>query len=69
MYTGLDSFNAISLATVMRHMADTRGKTILATVHQPSPDVLACFHSIVLLAEGRIVFCGTPQDALDFFQE
>nr|QEO19125.1 scarlet [Limnogonus franciscanus] len=67
--TGLDSFNAIALATVMRHMADSRSKTILATVHQPSPDVLASFHSIILLAEGSIVFCGTPQDALDFFQE
>lgn len=49
--------------------ARPRGKTILCTIHQPSSDLLGRFHRIMLVANGRIAFIGTPEDALLFFRQ
>lgn len=70
--TGLDSYSALQLVDLMQGMASRprgRGKTILCTIHQPSSDLLARFHRIMLVADGRIAFIGKPEDALLFFRE
>ncbi|KAJ1527541.1 hypothetical protein ONE63_007510 [Megalurothrips usitatus] len=70
--TGLDSYSAQQLVDIMQGMAQRprgRGKTILCTIHQPSSDLLARFHRIILVADGRIAFIGKPDDALEFFRE
>ncbi|XP_052132931.1 LOW QUALITY PROTEIN: protein scarlet [Frankliniella occidentalis] len=70
--TGLDSYSAQQLVDLMQRMTERprgRGKTILCTIHQPSSDLLARFHRIMLVADGRIAFIGTPEDALLFFRE
>ncbi|KAK7490938.1 hypothetical protein BaRGS_00017810, partial [Batillaria attramentaria] len=41
--------------------------TVVCAVHQPSSYVFALFDQILLLAEGRVVFMGTPQDCTNFF--
>jgi ABC-type multidrug transport system ATPase subunit len=66
--TGLDSYSAQRLITMMKEMTH-RGKTILCTIHQPSPELIHMFHTIVLVAEGTIVYMGTASSAIHFFQE
>lgn len=66
--TGLDSFTALKLVTVMRNMTSQRGKTIICSIHQPSPRIFELFHQIILLYNGKIAFSGTTKDALEFFQ-
>lgn len=44
-----------------------QGTTIMCTIHQPSSQLFAMFHQVLLLAEGRVAFSGTPDQALDFF--
>ena len=66
--TGLDSFNARKLVRMMKEMA-ARGKTIVCTIHQPSSEVFAMFDRLLLLAEGRVAYCGTSQGALAFFEK
>ena len=64
--SGLDSFMAQAVVAVMKNMAE-RGKTIIATIHQPSSEVYAMFDRILLMAEGRVAFLGEADAAYQFF--
>ncbi|CAH1102771.1 unnamed protein product [Psylliodes chrysocephalus] len=65
--TGLDSYSAQKLVTMMNRMA-AAGKTILCTIHQPSSDIFAMFSQLILVADGRIAFMGSNYSALEFFE-
>lgn len=62
--TGLDSLNAIRIVSMMASW----NATILCTIHQPSPEVLKCFSSVMLVADGSLVFSGSVDDAINFFR-
>ncbi|CAK9815498.1 Protein white [Anthophora plagiata] len=64
--SGLDSFMAHQVVSVLKDLA-ARGKTIIATLHQPSSELFALFDRILLMAEGRVAFMGTPSQACAFF--
>ncbi|XP_046994426.1 protein white-like [Schistocerca americana] len=64
--SGLDSFMALTVLSTLKQMA-AKGKTVVATVHQPSSEMYALFDRLLLLAEGRVAFQGTPAEALAFF--
>lgn len=64
--SGLDSFIAFQVVQVLKQMAK-KGKTIILTIHQPSSDFFSIFDKILLLAEGRTAFLGTPDEATEFF--
>nr|WOD55117.1 ABCG transpoter Brown [Hymenopus coronatus] len=64
--TGLDSYNASTVVEKLRHLA-TRGKVVLCSIHQPTSDVLNCFHQVILMAGGRMAFQGTLAQAYQFF--
>ncbi|XP_037030733.1 protein scarlet [Bradysia coprophila] len=64
--TGLDSYSAQQLVGTLLSLAGT-GTTIMCTIHQPSSQLFSMFHQVTLLADGRIAFIGTPNQALDFF--
>lgn len=42
-------------------------KTIILTIHQPSSEIFCLFDKLLLMANGRIAFHGTPNEAYDFF--
>ncbi|KAL1138055.1 hypothetical protein AAG570_009750 [Ranatra chinensis] len=65
--SGLDSFMAQNVVSVLKSMA-MKGKTVVCTIHQPSSEVYAMFDKILLMAEGRVAFLGTPEQANDFFK-
>ncbi|XP_076242442.1 protein white isoform X3 [Calliopsis andreniformis] len=64
--SGLDSFMAHQVVSVLKALA-ARGKTIVATLHQPSSELFALFDKILLMAEGRVAFMGTASQACTFF--
>lgn len=64
--TGLDSYSAQQLVSTLLSLAK-RGTSIICTIHQPSSQMFAMFHQVLLLAEGRVAFMGTPDKALEFF--
>nr|QAA95933.1 ATP-binding cassette sub-family G member 17 [Diaphorina citri] len=64
--SGLDSFMAQNVVTVLKNMANKK-KTIICTIHQPSSEVYAMFDKILLMAEGRVAFIGSPAQANEFF--
>lgn len=57
---------ALNVVQVLKAMAQT-GKTVICTVHQPSSELYAMFDKLLLMAEGRVAFLGTPEEAQEFF--
>ncbi|XP_031332545.1 protein white-like isoform X2 [Photinus pyralis] len=64
--SGLDSFMAMNVVQVLKRLAQL-GKTVVCTIHQPSSELYAMFDKILLVAEGRVAFLGTPKEAELFF--
>ncbi|GFG38120.1 hypothetical protein Cfor_07570, partial [Coptotermes formosanus] len=65
--SGLDSFMAQNVALVLKNMA-LKGKTVVTTIHQPSSEIFAMFDKVLLMAEGRVAFLGSPDGACKFFR-
>lgn len=66
--SGLDSFMALNVIQVLKGLAQ-KGKTMICTIHQPSSELYSMFDKLLLLAEGRVAFLGTPDEADTFFRE
>ncbi|EDS37204.1 scarlet protein [Culex quinquefasciatus] len=65
--TGLDSYSAGQLVAMMRDL--TRGGTsVLCTIHQPSDELFHMFDSVMLLANGRVGYLGSPRGATSYFE-
>lgn len=66
--SGLDSFMAHNVLQVLKRLAQ-KGKTIILTIHQPSSEIFGLFDKLLLMAEGRVAFLGTPTEANRFFAQ
>lgn len=64
--SGLDSYMAASVVSLMKELADS-GRTVAATIHQPSADVFTQFDWLLLLSEGRIAYHGPRALVVDYF--
>ncbi|XP_046816693.1 protein scarlet isoform X2 [Vespa crabro] len=64
--TGQDAHSASFLISELTSFA-AKGRTVLCTIHQPSSAIFDCFHRIILVADGRIAFAGTNEQAIRFF--
>ncbi|CAM9147551.1 unnamed protein product [Ectocarpus fasciculatus] len=65
--SGLDSFMAEAVVTKLRLLAES-GRTIVATIHQPSSHVFSLFSHLHLLAEGKTIYCGASDRANAHFE-
>lgn len=65
--SGLDSYLARNLVATLRDLAAC-GRTIIATIHQPSSEVFSMFDHLILLAEGEVAFIGPTKEALILFR-
>ena len=65
--TGLDSFMAFSVVEAMRSLAN-QGRTIICTIHQPSSETFEMFDKLCLLAEGKLAFIGSLNQAISFYE-
>ncbi|XP_015062891.1 ABC transporter G family member 11-like [Solanum pennellii] len=64
--SGLDSAASYY---VMKGISRQRGgRTIIASIHQPSAEVFNLFHSLCLLSSGRTVYFGPASAAIEFFR-
>lgn len=65
--SGLDSFMAHNVLQVLKNLA-LKDKTIILTIHQPSSEIFSMFDKLLLMANGRVAFLGTPSEAFAFFE-
>jgi ATP-binding cassette subfamily G (WHITE) protein 1/ATP-binding cassette subfamily G (WHITE) protein 2 len=64
--SGLDSFAAKAVMENLRDLA-FYGRTIVATIHQPSAEIFRMFDYLLLLAEGQTVYFGPAHKAIKHF--
>ncbi|BAM81368.1 ATP-binding cassette, sub-family G [Cyanidioschyzon merolae strain 10D] len=67
--SGLDSTTALAVVRLLKDLAITEGRTVIATIHQPSSIMWAEFDKVLLLAEGSVVYFGQARDATDYFEK
>ena len=64
--SGLDSTSAVALIKILYGLANKEKKTIITSIHQPSSGVFFGFHKLMLLADGNLVYYGSPQASLAY---
>jgi len=67
--SGLDSTSAVALMKILETLAFNEGKTIITSIHQPSSAVFFSFNKLMLLADGNVVYYGTPQNSLSYVSQ
>uniref|UniRef100_A0A8D0CLC7 Broad substrate specificity ATP-binding cassette transporter ABCG2 n=1 Tax=Scleropages formosus TaxID=113540 RepID=A0A8D0CLC7_SCLFO len=66
--TGLDASTANSVLLLLKRMA-SHGRTIIMSIHQPRYSIYRLFDSLTLLVNGKQVYHGPAQSALEYFAE
>lgn len=56
--SGLDSTSALQIIDMLKTMAETRGRTIILSIHQPGFRIVKLFNTILLLANGCVLHHG-----------
>lgn len=64
--TGLDSAISYEVMAAVRNLAN-QNRTVICTIHQPSPQTYMLFDKLLLLAEGRVIFYGANRDVVNYF--
>ena len=65
--SGLDSLTSFVIIDYLKNLAVNQGKTIIMTIHQPGTDIYNRFDRLFLMVEGKIVYQGPAQKAVDYF--
>ncbi|KAJ3203760.1 ATP-binding cassette sub- G member 2 [Dinochytrium kinnereticum] len=65
--SGLDSNSALAVIETVKQDAAKTGRIVIATIHQPSFELLSCFDTIILLSGGSTIYMGSPLLAVDYF--
>ncbi|KAH9317173.1 hypothetical protein KI387_018942 [Taxus chinensis] len=66
--SGLDSASAFFVTQTVRNLARD-GRTVIASIHQPSSEVFALFDYLCLLSGGHTVYFGEASSAHEFFDQ
>jgi ATP-binding cassette subfamily G (WHITE) protein 2 len=56
--SGLDSTSALQIIDMVKTMAETRGRTVILSIHQPGFRIVKLFNTILLLANGCVLHHG-----------
>ncbi|KAI4892055.1 hypothetical protein NFI96_022361 [Prochilodus magdalenae] len=64
--TGLDSMTANQIVVLLAELA-RRDRIVIVTIHQPRSELFRIFNRIAIMSCGELVFCGQPEEMVDFF--
>jgi ABC-type multidrug transport system ATPase subunit len=67
--SGLDSTSAVALVKLLQTLARSQQKTVVMSIHQPSSGMFLSFDTLLLLAEGHVVYFGTPKASIQYLKE
>ncbi|KIY73714.1 P-loop containing nucleoside triphosphate hydrolase protein [Cylindrobasidium torrendii FP15055 ss-10] len=65
--TGLDSTSAYNLVKTLKSIAG-KGRTIILSIHQPSPGIFFMLDRVALLAQGQMVYTGRVDEVMPWFE-
>ncbi|MFS7936699.1 putative ABC-type xenobiotic transporter [Helianthus anomalus] len=66
--SGLDSASAFFVTQTLRGLSRD-GRTVIASIHQPSSEVFELFDRLYLLSGGKTVYFGLASEAYEFFAQ
>ncbi|XP_057705111.1 ATP-binding cassette sub-family G member 5 isoform X1 [Corythoichthys intestinalis] len=66
--TGLDSMTANQIVVLLAELA-RRNRVVIVTIHQPRSEIFTVFSRIAVMSRGELVFCGQPNEMVDFFSQ
>lgn len=61
--SGLDSAASYHVMSKIVQLAKQHGRTVVASIHQPSSEVFQLFHNLCLLSSGTTVYFGSISNA------
>lgn len=61
--SGLDAFQALNVMSTLKDLAVDKGRTVIASVHQPRSSIFALVDQLVLLGGGRLMYSGDGHGA------
>ncbi|KAK3028855.1 hypothetical protein RJ639_038540 [Escallonia herrerae] len=64
--SGLDSTTALRIVQMLHNIAQA-GKTVVATIHQPSSRLFTKFDKLIILGKGSSLYSGKASDAMPYF--
>ncbi|KNE63125.1 hypothetical protein AMAG_08288 [Allomyces macrogynus ATCC 38327] len=65
--TGLDSFTAFTVMSILKKLAHLQQKTVVATLHQPSSEIFEMLDDVMILVDGQILYHGPTVDMVAYF--
>ncbi|CAK4706462.1 hypothetical protein AeNC1_008001 [Aphanomyces euteiches] len=65
--SGLDSCMAESVVQQLQKLAHDDGRTVVATIHQPSSELFTLFDQLYLLSDGQTIYNGPATEAVAYF--
>lgn len=65
--SGLDEIAAVQCMNLLKELA-TQGRTIICTIHQPSPMVLKNVDHVYVMTQGQCIYQGQPKDLISYMQ-
>ena len=65
--SGLDSASALTVIQLLSSLCNS-GRTIIASIHQPSSRMFSMFDNIMLLSAGRMAYIGPPSRVITYFE-
>ncbi|KAI4310915.1 hypothetical protein MLD38_035860 [Melastoma candidum] len=66
---GLDSSTAFQVVSCLQQLAHLTDATVLISLLQPAPETFDLFDELILMAEGKIVYQGPRDQAVQFFED
>lgn len=66
--SGLDTYTAFSVMKCLKELAQ-HGRTVIATIHQPSSEIFHLFDDLILLAAGQVIYQGDCSKVVPYFGE
>jgi len=67
--SGLDTFTAFRIVALLRRLAHRYGRTVVATLHQPSSEIFHMIDDLYVLHDGKLVYGGPAQQLVPYFSE
>lgn len=53
---------------MLLHLARTQKKTVITSIHQPNSALFHSFDKLIMLAEGNVVYFGSPRNSLAYLR-
>jgi hypothetical protein len=54
---------------MLQQLARDQNKTVITSIHQPNSALFFSFDKLIMLAEGNVVYFGSPRDSLTYLRQ